>query len=108
MGNVGRDNPLKVQLEGSELVVRIGIDTLAFCAEHSPFVEQTYIWDEENAQYDESRFRVIDQKTFALEILQILKREEEDGSTPITKLFDQATEDAIGDGCQGVCILGEE
>jgi len=78
--------PLTIGVEGEELVIRIGVDTLQFCFETG----------EENQPYDEKAqdfrraFKVINKYRFAKGVANALCNEEEDGSTPLTKILDEA------------------
>lgn len=100
----GLNQRLLCRVESGRLVISIGLNTLAFCAEHSPDVENAFMRDEGTDEYDRSRFKVTERDVFAKEIVSALLSEEEDGSTPLTNLIDKATMDAIEDGCQGVFI----
>jgi hypothetical protein len=46
--------------------------------------------------------RVTDPKVFAKEVVHALNREDDDGTTPIHRLFDQAFSEATEDGARGV------
>src|SRR5208282_4274759 len=78
--------PLTLGVEGEELVIRIGVDTLQFCFETG----------EENQPYDEKAedfrrtFKIVDKNKFAKGVGIALCNEEEDGSTPLTKVLDEA------------------
>ena len=39
---------------------------------------------------------------FAREVVRELNKEDEDGSTLVTKLIDEAVRNAVEDGCEGV------
>lgn len=47
-------------------------------------------------------YHVTSKGTFADAIVEALGREEDDGTTPLHRLFDAAMLDAIEDGCEGV------
>jgi len=85
--------PLTIGVEGDQLVIRIGVDTLAWCFEIS----------DENQPYDEKvddfrrSWKVVDRHKFAKGIGIGLQDEEEDGSTPLTKILDEACIRAIED-----------
>ena len=93
--------PLTVGVEGDQLVIRIGVDTLAFCFERS----------DENQPYDESisdfkrEWKVIDPHEFAKGVGFGLGVEKEDGSTPLSRVLDAACVYAIEDD-RGVDIDG--
>jgi len=95
----GHDRPLAVNVTGGgELTIRIGINTLAF----------RFNRQEDNTPYDEKAngfkrlYRVVDAVEFAKKVRTKLCREEEDGSTPLTDLFDKVCRNAIDNGCFGV------
>lgn len=83
--------PLTIELDGDELVIRIGVDTLVFCFETG----------EDNQPYDEQAkdfrraFKVTDKHRFAIGVGNALCNEEEDGSTPLTKVLDESFIDAV-------------
>ena len=94
-----RDQPLSVEVEGNRLVISIGIATLAFAVEHAVGPPLT------NYDYDTNdyvRTKVTDARVFANEVCGALLAEEEDGSTLLDRMLDQAAANAIGDGCDGV------
>ena len=78
--------PLTIGLEGEELVIRIGVDTLQFCFETG---EENQPYDEKAEDFRRS-WRVIDTHKFAEGVGIALCNEEEDGSTPLTKMLDEA------------------
>lgn len=45
---------------------------------------------------------VTDKKAFVQSIVDRLLYEEEDGSTPVHRMLDQAAIDAVEDGCEGI------
>ena len=55
-----------------------------------------------DAGYIEPGFRITNARAFAKDLVQALNSEEEDGTTPIHRLFDAAMEDAIEQGADGV------
>ena len=85
--------PLTVGLEGDQLVIRIGVDTLAFCFEIS----------EDNQPFDDKvndfrrTWKINNKYRFAKGVASGLRVEEEDGSTPITKILDDAFIYAVED-----------
>lgn len=80
----GKDAGLTVGLEGEQLVIRIGIDTLGFALTAA-----------------DEPLRVVDARLAAEEIVRELTREEEDGTTPVHKLLDKAGFDAWENGGEG-------
>jgi hypothetical protein len=89
-----KDTPLSCQVVDDELVIRIGIDVLAFAAQsRQPF----NIWDDEAIKWIQ-KIEVVDNLEWAKDIRNELSREEEDGSSPLTNLFESAFEKAVDQG----------
>lgn len=80
----GKDQILKCGVEGDELVIRIGIDTLVFAAGLMPG--------------DEPLPTVVNHEQFAHDVVAELNSEEEDGTTPLHVLFDKAMVDTFENG----------
>jgi hypothetical protein len=93
-----KDAPLTVKIEDDQLVIRIGIDTLAFCFENSNI----------NMPYDEKVMDFPKVETichpleFAKDVRLMLLDEREDGSSVLTDLLDKACVAAVNDGSLGV------
>ena len=89
--------PLTVGVEGNELVIRIGVDTLVFAFEtgddNNPF-------DDEANDFRRA-YKVVDKYEFAKEVGNGLCQEKEDGSTPLTDVLDAAYIYAV-EGAGGV------
>lgn len=83
---MGKDSPLRVEVEGDELVIRIGIGTLAF-AQH---FRQWYT--------GEVGYAVTDEAEFAKDVKNAMQHEEEDGSSPINDFLDKMCDAAVEDG----------
>jgi hypothetical protein len=83
--------PLTVGVEGDQLVIRIGVDTLAWCFEIS---EGNQPFDEKANDFRRA-WKVTDKYRFAKGVASGLCNEEEDGSTPLTDILDKACIDAI-------------
>lgn len=88
------DTPLKVAIEGEELVVRIGLDTLAFSAEHCP---RLFDYDK-HVNTGPPYCKVVDKAELARDVMRAFLDEEEDGSTPLSDCFDDAIVAAMDDG----------
>ena len=86
------------RIEGDEIVIRIKIDTLK---------EEFVIPDELLFDDFTPRVKVTNCRKFAKELLRELNKEQEDGSTPIHQLFDNAFIAAIDNGAEGVDIFPE-
>jgi hypothetical protein len=97
MGKTLAGRPLTVGVEGGELVIRIGIDTLVFAfetsAENQPF--------DHHANDFRRAFKVVDKYKFAKGVGNGLCNEEEDGSTPLMHVLDAAYIDAV-ENAEGV------
>jgi len=91
-----KNQPLKVSIEGDELVIRIGLETLEIATENCP-----EFFDDEKRPYP-PYLKVEDSYVWALEIVSQLEKEQEDGTTPVHLLLDQAMFDAWEDGRFGL------
>lgn len=89
--------PLKIGVEGDELVIRIGLDTLKFSFETG---DENNPFDNDANDFRRS-FRVTDKHMFARGVANALTDERGDGSTPITDILDKAYLDAV-EGDYGV------
>jgi len=85
--------PLTIGVEGDELVIRIGVDTLAFAFETG---EDNQPFDEKANDFRRT-WKVVDKHDFAKGVAIALCDEEEDGSTPLTKILDEAYIRAVED-----------
>lgn len=79
-----KDAVLSVGLEDDQLVIRIGIATLAFALTAA-----------------DEPLRVVDARLAAEEIVRVLTDEEEDGTTPVHRLLDKAGLAAWENGGEG-------
>lgn len=90
--------PLRCSIEGDELVIRIGINTLAFAFNES----------EDNHEFDEfvsdwrQLYVVIDEGKFASDVALAMNNEAEDGSAPLTLFLDKMMQAAADDGSMGI------
>ena len=87
-----KDSPLKTEIKDDKLIISIGIDTLAFCAEHCPELYN----DETNPE--PPFIKVADNLELAKDVMYMINKEEEDGTTPLHILLDEAIIAAIEDG----------
>ena len=87
-----KKTPLSVKVEDGQLVIRIGVDTLAFAIANG------------DAFHDEEvrPFAIIDNTRFAKDIVIAMEAEEEDGSSPLTEFIEEAAQAAIDDGSEAV------
>lgn len=102
--NVKRDAPLDCRIVDGRLVIDIGIETLAFATKESPTLYQRYGYDEEKGEERQDFVKINDPDVWAKEVLRQIVAEAEDGSSLMTKLFDDAVERAIDDGAEGIDI----
>jgi hypothetical protein len=84
---------LTVRVERGEIVIRIGIDVVALSTEMAPHMD---------------RVKVTDRKEWARSVVAALDREEEDGSTPVTRMLDDAYYNAADQGEEGIKIIEGE
>ncbi len=87
---VGIHSRLRCEVTRSELVIRIGIGTLAFCVREDP------------AQVLPGKVRVRSRAQLARDIRSELLNEEENGETPVTRMLDAAILSAFENGSQGM------
>lgn len=104
MTSVQRDGlPLRATVENDQVSIVIGVRTLAFAFENS----------EENNPYDEDfcdtkrQLSISDPSQFAKDVCHELNREEEDGSTPLTRFLDSMMGEAVNQGSLGIFDLDE-
>ena len=88
--------PLEAKLVEGALDIGVGESILRFAAEHHPD-----LW---NGATDTFLVKVTDPVVFAKEVLRQINREEEDGSTPLSRMLDAAILAAVDDGCEGIDI----
>jgi len=81
-----RNQQLEVEIKNGRLEITIGVDLLCFAIEHGPIGEG---------------LRITDNDVFAAEIRRTLLNEEEDGSTPVHRMFDVAADEACEQGAEG-------
>jgi hypothetical protein len=93
-----KDQPLSCKIEGEELVIRIGIDTLAEAFNQS---EDNNPWSDESSDF-ERLSQVSDSLQFAKDVVQELDDESEIGSTLVTDMLDKACERAAENGSLGL------
>lgn len=86
---------LQISIEGEELVIRIGLDTLKYATENSPNLD--FESDDRG-----NKFIVTDTHTWAESVIIALEKEEENGTTPIHKMFDEAFLYALDQGLEGI------
>jgi hypothetical protein len=95
---VGAESPLRIAVENDELVIRIGINTLAWASDHA---DTNNLFVDELNDFKQT-YKVTDALAFAKGVASVMQAEAEDGSTPVTKLIDAMCFDAIEDGTEGI------
>lgn len=90
------DNSAKAIIEDDVIVIRIPVSYLPVIVEGG--------WA--SGGYD-THFKVTDAPVFAQEICTALNREEEDGTTPIHKMFDTCVVAAAESGAEGIDVLND-
>ena len=97
--NVAADCPLRCEIRNNQLIIRLGLNTLAFAAEN-PFGDSLFA--DGSTVDDGSTITVVDKRAWAEEVLRALENEDEQGTAPVHTLLDQAMRSAIDDGAVGV------
>lgn len=87
------DQQLKVEVEADLLKISIGVDLLCHAVTHGPGMM--------------SEAEVTDRDAFVRAIVDELLRDEEDGTTPVHRMFDAAAEEAVEQGAEGVRFPGD-
>jgi hypothetical protein len=86
--------PLSVQVHQGQLVVAIGVQTLAHAVTYSDWANP---YDHQKLDYIRT-FAITDVQAFADDVMHMMLREREDGSTPLSDFLDKMTEAAVEDG----------
>ncbi|MDP2263273.1 MAG: phosphoadenosine phosphosulfate reductase family protein [Hydrogenophaga sp.] len=84
----------EARIVGDELVIKLKIGTLAHAARHSEYFFRCKEFG--------TQLEITDETAFANSVVSALNREEEDGSTPITRMLDDATEHVSEQGMDGI------
>jgi len=90
-----KDRPLQAIIVDDELVIRIGIETLAFAAEH---IELPVRGFDDNVH---PHWKVVDSNELARDVCRKLSHEDEAGSSPLTRILDESILEAYEDGSAG-------
>jgi hypothetical protein len=95
MSNIPKiDTDLDVKVIGNVLTIKIGAKKLALAMEANP---KLY-----NPDTGEALYRVTNPKAFAEEVCAALLDEEEDGTTLVHKMLDEAMNNAVEAGSENV------
>lgn len=89
----GKDTPLQTNIENDQIVIRIGIETQAWCALAK------------NGGKLQENLRVSDPLQFAKDVIRELERESETGETLLTNALDAAREAAVDQGSTAIRAL---
>lgn len=87
---------MRVYRTARKIVIELPLSTLRVALHGSPLNSDCY---------GNPAYRVTDKDMFGDAIVEALEREEDDGTTPLHRLFDAAILDAIEDGCEGVALV---
>lgn len=87
-----KDRPLQVEVSDGELVIRIGIETLAFSAGRC----QALL--EYPGEHDPPYCKIVDANELALDVCRELQDEQDDGTTPLDELLDRCIVNARENG----------
>ncbi|SFE88407.1 hypothetical protein [Paracidovorax wautersii] len=82
------------RLIDGRLLISVSISTLAHAARHSDYFFR--------CQEDGCPLQITDEAAFAKSVVEALNCEQEDGSTPITRMLDAATEYVSEQGLEGI------
>ena len=88
---MSKDKPLTVEIVDGVLNISLGIDILCFAT-------QSEIYD----------FKIVDNNGFSNDIINELLSEEEDGTTLVHRMLDEAANNAIENGSEYIEEIGED
>lgn len=89
-----------VSIEGDDIVIRVTLDALVFASENG--VLSTF----SNIKNDFRKVRVFDKQAWRNEVVLALRREAENGDTPVHLMLDDALQRAVEQGPEGISIEG--
>ena len=92
--------PDLVTLEGEDIVIRITPDALRFASEHGVLATFSKLRNDFRA------VSVFDLPAWRKEVLTALRREAENGDTPVMLMLDECLQWAVEQGAQGISIEG--
>lgn len=92
----GNEFPLRIDSNMGTLSLFVGSELLRFAAE-----THQGLWDGESGP-DVPVVKITDQREFAFAVAEAINSEDEDGSTLLTRMLDEAIMQAVEDGCDGV------
>lgn len=85
------EDHMKIEVENSKLVISIGTSLLCHAIKHGPYFQGM-----------EDEPVITDEAAFVEAIRQELEAEDEEGTNLIHQAIDQAAENAIENGCEGI------
>lgn len=88
-----KDHPLTIEVSDGRLIISVGVETLKYC--HN-------LAESERDVDFEHGFRIGDALGFAKDMAAQLQKEQDDGTTPVHLLIDQAIQDAADDGSEHI------
>ena len=94
---MNRHDPLKCFIEDGVLVMQVGVETIAHAIKLDPHLTEH---DEDSGEWIEPEITDVDK--FAIEVLQAIKAESDDGTTLIHMALDTAAMNAIENGADGI------
>lgn len=94
-----KDTPLRAYIKDGVLHIEVGVDTLAHAVIRSEWAWRI-LGNNEDGILPEDRFSITDTEEFAKEILEVIEREDETGSSRLTYLLDEAAETAMSEGSE--------
>ena len=99
------ETPLRVKIERGCITIKIGIETLAWAANH---LDDWNPWDDKKNDYVQ-KWVVIDHAEFAKDVVHEMLNEREDGSHPLSDFLDKMINEAADQGSIGVdeCKTGK-
>ena len=92
-------NPLNINIENNELVIRISLEVLICATEYCPLLTT---WSD--TKNDFVKVKVTDKIKWAKEVIDKLKEESEDGTILVYTMFDKAFKSAVENGAKGIEI----
>jgi len=84
------DLPLQCNVEGDQLVIRIGVGTLAWASKNR------------NGGVIPNNFKVVDKHQLAADVANAITHDDELGNTMLGDMLDEATQDAMDRGSTGL------
>lgn len=89
-----------VAIEGDDVVIRVSLDALVFASEHGCLTTFS------ETKNDFRTVKVTDPTAWRDAFVRALRREQENGDTPVHRMLDEALEHAVEQGEDGISIEG--